>query len=62
MRQMHVGSDFDDFLKQDGLLTQCEAEALKRISGWQIEQEMKRRKISRCVSDVVSYETNYPNR
>ena len=47
MKQAHIGSDLDDFLKQEGLLAECEAGALKRIVTWQIEQEMKRRKISR---------------
>lgn len=48
MKRAHVGSDFDDFLKQDGLLAECEAGALKRVVAWQLEQEMKRRKISRA--------------
>jgi hypothetical protein len=48
MKQEHVGSDFNDFLKQDGLLAECEAGALKRVVVWQIEREMKRRKISRA--------------
>ena len=48
MKREHVGSDFDDFLKQDGLLAECEAGALKRVVAWQLEQEMKRRKISRA--------------
>ena len=43
-----IGSDFDDFLKQGGLLAECEAGALKRVVAWQIEREMKRRKISRA--------------
>jgi len=42
------GSDFDDFLKQEGLLAGCEAGALKRVVAWQLEQEMKRRRISRA--------------
>ena len=37
MNQEHVGSDFDDFLKRDGLLAECEAGALKRVVAWQIE-------------------------
>ena len=41
MKQEHIGSDFDDFLKQDGLLAECEAGALKRVVAWQIEREMK---------------------
>jgi hypothetical protein len=47
MKRQHIGSDFDDFLKQEGLLAECEAGALKRVVAWQIEQEMKRRRISR---------------
>jgi len=48
MKREHIGSDFDDFLKQDGLLAACEAGALKRVIASQIEREMKRRKISRA--------------
>lgn len=48
MKSWNVGSDFDDFLKQEGLLAKCEAGALKRVVAWQLEQEMKRRKISRA--------------
>jgi DNA-binding Xre family transcriptional regulator len=48
MKLEHVGSGFDEFLKQDGLLAECEAGALKRVVAWQIEREMKRRKISRA--------------
>jgi len=47
MKQEHIGSDFDDFLKQDGLLAECEAGALKRVVAWQIEREMKRRKLTK---------------
>jgi hypothetical protein len=48
MNKQHVGSDFDDFLRGDGLLAECEAGALKRVVAWQIKQEMKRRGISRA--------------
>jgi DNA-binding Xre family transcriptional regulator len=48
VKQAHIGSDFDVFLKQDGLLAECEATALKRVVAWQIAREMKRRKISRA--------------
>ena len=41
MKQAHIGSDFDNFLKQDGRLVECEAGALKRVVAWQIEREMK---------------------
>ena len=48
MNKEHVGSDLDDFLKQEGLLAECEAGALKRVVAWQLEQEMKRRRITRA--------------
>ncbi|PWU21506.1 MAG: Fis family transcriptional regulator [Verrucomicrobia bacterium] len=48
MKAKHLGSEFDAFLEEDGLLAECEAGALKRVVAWQIEQEMKRRRISRA--------------
>jgi hypothetical protein len=48
MKAAHIGSDFDDFLKREGLLAEGEAGTLKRVVARQIEQEMKRRKISRA--------------
>jgi DNA-binding Xre family transcriptional regulator len=48
MNKDHSGSDFDNFLRQDGLLAECEAGALKRVVAWQIEREMRRRRISRA--------------
>lgn len=48
MHKQHIGSDLDDFLKPEGLLAECEAGALKRVVTWQLEQEMKRRRITRA--------------
>ena len=48
MKKAHLGSNFDNFLQQEGLLAECEAGALRRVVTWQIEQEMKRRRISRA--------------
>lgn len=36
----HVGSSLDDLLESDGTLEQAEAEALKRVFVWQIQQAM----------------------
>jgi len=38
----HTGSSFDDFLKEEGLLEESTAVALKRVLAWQLMQEMKR--------------------
>lgn len=46
-KSKHIGSDFDDFLQQEGLLAEAEATAIKRVIAYQIEQEMKSRNISK---------------
>jgi antitoxin HicB len=38
----HIGSNFDDFLAEEGLLNNTEAVALKRVIAFQLEQEMTR--------------------
>ncbi|MCZ8360378.1 MAG: helix-turn-helix domain-containing protein [Microcystis aeruginosa] len=38
----HTGSDFDDFLKEEGLYEDCSAAALKRVRLRQLAEEMKR--------------------
>jgi antitoxin HicB len=48
MTEAHIGSNFDAFLREEGILAECEAVALQRVVIWQIEQEMKRRRISRA--------------
>ena len=48
MKKAHIGSNLDGFLQQEGLLAECETGALRRVVTWQIEQEMKRRRISRA--------------
>jgi AraC-like DNA-binding protein len=48
MKKAHIGSGFDSFLQEKGLLAECEAGALRRVVTWQIEQEMKRRRITRA--------------
>jgi len=42
MKNKHIGSDFDDFLREEGLLEDAEAAATKRVIAFQIAQEMKR--------------------
>jgi len=48
MNKRHIGSSLDEFLEQDDLLVECEAGALKRVVAWQLEQEMKRRRLTRA--------------
>jgi hypothetical protein len=45
----HMGSDFDDFLVEQGLAEEVSAAALKRVIAWQIAEAMKLQKVSKKV-------------
>ena len=47
MNENHIGSDFDDFLAEEGLLEEAEATAVKRILSYQISQLMEAQNISK---------------
>ncbi len=46
MGKKHIGGDFDDFLRDEGMLEDAEAVAAKRVIAFQIAQEMDRAQIS----------------
>ncbi len=46
MDKKHIGSDFDDFLRDEGILDDAEAVATKRVIAYQLTQEMERANIS----------------
>ena len=43
-----LGSDFDDFLSEEGILNQVQAEAAKRVIAWQVKQLMEVQHISKA--------------
>ena len=43
----HIGSSFDDFLEEEGLLAETEAVAIKRVIAYQVDQLMKTQKLSK---------------
>lgn len=45
----HLGSKFDDFLAEQGLLEDVTATAMKRVLAWQIEQAMKKQRLTKTV-------------
>ena len=47
MKKTHVGSNFDDFLREGQLLDAAEATAAKRVIAFQIAQEMQRRRLTK---------------
>ncbi|NGX45709.1 MAG: hypothetical protein K940chlam2_00888 [Chlamydiae bacterium] len=46
-KNKHIGSDFDDFLKEEGIYEECSAEAVKRVVAFQIAEEMKKQKLTK---------------
>lgn len=44
----HVGSDFDEFLAEEGLLEEVEAVATKRVLAYQISEAMKDQQLSKA--------------
>lgn len=47
MGNKHLGSSFDDFLKEEALLEDATAVALKRVVAWQLAEEMKAQQITK---------------
>jgi antitoxin HicB len=43
----HTGSDFDDFLREEGLYEECSEIAIKRVLARQLAEEMKQKKITK---------------
>jgi predicted XRE-type DNA-binding protein len=46
-KNRHIGSNFDDFLQEEGLFAEAEAAAVKRVIAFQIEKEMAARNLSK---------------
>jgi antitoxin HicB len=47
-KNKHIGSSFDDFLEDEGILAEATAEAVKRLLAWQITEAMKSGQISKA--------------
>ena len=43
----HIGSSFNDFLQEDGILEEVNAVAVKRVLAWQIAQAMKEQNLTK---------------
>ncbi len=47
MGKKHIGSSFDDFLEEEGLLEECTESATKKVLSWKIKQEMEKKKLTK---------------
>lgn len=43
----HIGSSFNDFLQEEGILEEVNAVAVKRVLAWQIAQAMKEQNLTK---------------
>jgi antitoxin HicB len=48
MSKKHMGSSIDDFLKEEGIFEEAQAQAIKEVVAWKLAEEMKQKKISKA--------------
>jgi predicted XRE-type DNA-binding protein len=46
-RNRHIGSSFDEFLGEEGIRTEAEEIAVKRVLAWQLQQAMRERNLTK---------------
>ncbi len=47
MKNKHMGSSIDDFLKEEGILEEAQTQAVKEVVAWQLSEALKKQKISK---------------
>ncbi|MBF0388076.1 MAG: XRE family transcriptional regulator [Candidatus Omnitrophica bacterium] len=47
MKNKHIGTNFDDFLQEEGLLEEASATATKRVIAYQVQQLMKAKRLTK---------------
>lgn len=47
MNKKHIGSNFDNFLKEENLYEKVQAAAIKRVIAYQISEEMKKKNLTK---------------
>lgn len=47
MTNKHIGSSFDDFLEEEGILAETNAVAIKRVIAWEIQQKIDNEHLSK---------------
>jgi antitoxin HicB len=53
MSKKHMGSSIDDFLKEEGIFEETQAQAIKEVVAWQLAEAMKKKKISKSKMAVL---------
>lgn len=53
MSKKNMGLSLDDFLKQENIFEETQAQAIKEVVAWQLAKAMKKRKISKARMAVL---------
>lgn len=48
MKKKNIGSNFDDFLEEEGILEEVQETAIKRVLAYQLQEEMKKNNLSKA--------------
>ncbi len=48
MSKKHIGSNLDDFLKEEGIYEETQARVIKEVIAWQLAEAMKKKNISKA--------------
>ena len=46
MNEKHMGSSIDDFLKEEDVFQQAQAQAIKEVVAWQLVEALVRRRVT----------------
>ena len=47
MKKKHIGSSLDEFLKEEEMFEELQAQAIKELIAWQLAEAMRKKKISK---------------
>lgn len=47
MSKKHMGSSIDDFLQEEGIFEEAQAQAIKEVVAWQLAEAMRKKNISK---------------
>ena len=53
MTRKKMGSSIDDFLREEGIFEEVQAQAIKEVVAWQLAKAMKKKKISKARMAVL---------
>jgi antitoxin HicB len=53
MSRKNMGSSIDDFLKQEHIFEEAQAQAIKEVVAWKFAKAMKRKKLSKARMAVL---------